>query len=227
MKIQVHNPCHENWDKMTPTEKGRHCALCQKEVVDFRAMTDAEVKQYFQKTAGKVCGSFRPDQINRTLVNTKPTTSLLWARVWLSVGLFFTWAGKAESQEARIEPVEISPTQYKNLPTQYAQTNDFVVSGNVIDKKSNSPVAVEVRLTDIEGKVLTSTLSSESTGSFELRLPEGQLPKRMHIVVIQNGMPTNSFSIKPKKGKKELKKELRIEYLPETMQILGEPAIDE
>jgi hypothetical protein len=193
-------------------------------------MTDTEIKQYFRqitsKASGKICGSFRPDQLNRALVSTEPTGSLLWAKVWLSLGLIFSWAGKAESQDMQIPPQEILPTAYNNLPTQHIQANDFVISGNVLEKISSTPISVMVQLTDKAGNVLASTISDENNGSFVLRLPENQLQKRMNIVVIQNGIPTNSFPIKPKSKKKELKKELRVNYQPE-IPILGEPSIDE
>ena len=38
----IQEPCHENWDDMTPSEKGRHCAVCDKQVVDFTALDPEE-----------------------------------------------------------------------------------------------------------------------------------------------------------------------------------------
>ena len=35
----IPEPCHENWNKMTPQEQGRHCAVCSKVVVDFTKKT--------------------------------------------------------------------------------------------------------------------------------------------------------------------------------------------
>lgn len=62
--ITVPKPCHEDWNKMTPVEKGAYCKACAKTVVDFTSMTDDEVKNYFISNASqKTCGHFRSDQL--------------------------------------------------------------------------------------------------------------------------------------------------------------------
>ena len=63
-KIEIPKPCFENWDKMTPQKDGKHCASCNKVVVDFTKMTDEEVKHYFISNQSiKTCGHFYKDQI--------------------------------------------------------------------------------------------------------------------------------------------------------------------
>jgi hypothetical protein len=32
--IIIPEPCHQNWDAMTPNEQGRHCTSCVNTVVD-------------------------------------------------------------------------------------------------------------------------------------------------------------------------------------------------
>ncbi len=68
-KLYVHipQPCHEDWTKMTPVDKGKFCGSCSKQVVDFSNMTDHEVLSYFSKSTGKVCGRFAVDQLQRPL----------------------------------------------------------------------------------------------------------------------------------------------------------------
>jgi len=49
IQLSVENPCHENWENMSPSEKGRFCGSCQKQVVDFTNMTDGQVAAFFKK----------------------------------------------------------------------------------------------------------------------------------------------------------------------------------
>lgn len=57
MPLNIPKPCHENWDEMSPTEKGRFCNVCSKTVVDFTKMTDEESLNYFRANKGKrICG---------------------------------------------------------------------------------------------------------------------------------------------------------------------------
>jgi hypothetical protein len=53
---------------MTPASGGRHCAACQKTVVDFTQKTDAEILAALRQAAGQTCGRLRPDQVGRPLV---------------------------------------------------------------------------------------------------------------------------------------------------------------
>jgi hypothetical protein len=65
MKLSINNPCHENWDGMTPNEKGAFCLSCQKNVVDFSKKTIEEIKDFFSQTpkTGSVCGRFEEHQL--------------------------------------------------------------------------------------------------------------------------------------------------------------------
>jgi len=64
MKISINEPCHENWDAMTPNQQGAFCGSCQKDVVDFSKMGLAQIKAFFSKPqSGKVCGRFEEKQL--------------------------------------------------------------------------------------------------------------------------------------------------------------------
>lgn len=67
MRISIENPCHEDWQTMTPETQGRFCGACEKTVVDFTTMSDAEILQYFSKpSVEKTCGRFRAEQLSES-----------------------------------------------------------------------------------------------------------------------------------------------------------------
>ena len=66
--MRIPAPCGEDWARMQPTEKGRHCQSCCKTVVDFTEMSDAEIIRHLSQAGPHVCGRLMPDQLNRTLV---------------------------------------------------------------------------------------------------------------------------------------------------------------
>jgi hypothetical protein len=51
MAFQIKNTfsCSENWDKMSPTEKGKFCEVCTKEVIDFTVLTKSEIVAVFKR----------------------------------------------------------------------------------------------------------------------------------------------------------------------------------
>jgi len=71
VQLSIPEPCHQDWNEMTPTQQGRHCSACAKQVIDFTAMNDTEVLNYFSNIKNeKVCGRAYPDQLERAI--TKP-----------------------------------------------------------------------------------------------------------------------------------------------------------
>ena len=45
-KINIPEPCHEDWAQMTSTEKGKFCDSCAKEVIDFTNKSDEQLYKY-------------------------------------------------------------------------------------------------------------------------------------------------------------------------------------
>lgn len=68
-KITVPEPCHENWDKMTPKDNGRFCLSCTKTVVDFTTMLPEEVQHFFIQNQDKsICGRFKKSQLDTIII---------------------------------------------------------------------------------------------------------------------------------------------------------------
>ncbi|WP_161599605.1 hypothetical protein [Hymenobacter nivis] len=66
--VHIPTPCAESWAAMTPRGPGRHCAACQKTVVDFTQKTDGEILAMLKQATGRTCGRFYADQLSRPLV---------------------------------------------------------------------------------------------------------------------------------------------------------------
>lgn len=65
MSITINEPCKENWENMSPTEKGAFCQQCAMEVHDFSKQTPDEIRTILkQKLGSRVCGRFTANQLD-------------------------------------------------------------------------------------------------------------------------------------------------------------------
>lgn len=55
--IEIPKPCHEAWDAMTPTQRGRHCEACRQTVHDLSSMTERQAKKLLS-SGEDVCISY-------------------------------------------------------------------------------------------------------------------------------------------------------------------------
>lgn len=84
--LKIDKPCQENWDAMTPTARGRHCAQCNKVVTDFTALSDAALIKFFKDQKGRVCGRFLAGQLNQPIAIPHQPHSRLY-RMTMAMGL--------------------------------------------------------------------------------------------------------------------------------------------
>jgi TonB family protein len=65
MKLEIKEPCHEDWNKMKIGLISRHCAVCDKGVMDFTKMNRAEIITYILSNPNEqVCGRMNRDQFD-------------------------------------------------------------------------------------------------------------------------------------------------------------------
>lgn len=68
-KIAIPKPCHEDWNAMTPAEKGKFCSSCSKTVVDFTKQSTKEIQEYLLENRNKkVCGHFYKKQLDTIVI---------------------------------------------------------------------------------------------------------------------------------------------------------------
>lgn len=105
LQISIPTACHENWNEMTPVEKGRFCGSCSKQVIDFSNMSDRQIAQFFKKpSTGSVCGRFMPDQLDRDI--EMPKKRIPWLRYFFQIALpalFFTKASGQNQKPTKMD----------------------------------------------------------------------------------------------------------------------------
>ncbi len=60
-RLHIDKPCHENWEEMTETERGKFCGVCSTEVIDFERMSEEELIAFFENYSPSkpVCGHLK------------------------------------------------------------------------------------------------------------------------------------------------------------------------
>jgi len=99
--INIPQTCHQSWQQMTPTTRGRHCNSCCKTVVDFTTMTDDKIIQYLSLKTD-ICGRFEPAQLNiisHKLYTENLAAAAWWKRAILFLGMIGPMAFKAGAQQ--------------------------------------------------------------------------------------------------------------------------------
>jgi hypothetical protein len=67
--FKIPEPCHEDWNSMTPTTKGRFCSSCDKTVIDFTNMSRYEIGSYLKEhQASGVCGHIYTSQLDQIVL---------------------------------------------------------------------------------------------------------------------------------------------------------------
>ncbi len=146
LQLSIPEPCHENWQQMTPTDQGRFCNACAKEVVDFSTMTDLQVLNYFTNTVNeKVCGRALPEQLDKVISRPgQPRKRLFW--YWNYIVMFFMFFTKGNAVKAQggiktiteCIPMKTNDMASRSIKIGKVRADDRqMVSGRVVDENNN------------------------------------------------------------------------------------------
>lgn len=162
MKISIPNPCHENWQQMTPNEKGHFCASCQKTVVDFSNWSDKAIFHFFEQNKGKTCGRFSSNQINR-VISIQASKSRAVYRIAIALTAMSLFAQPPIVHAQRIATHQ---TQANKKPG--AKQHSHINLQGTVTGKQNEPVAnVTISLRDYRLKEIAYT-TTDSAGRYTI-----------------------------------------------------------
>ena len=189
-KLHIPEPCHEDWSQMTPREQGRFCASCEKEVIDFTALSRKQITEKVQ--AGKsICGRYRKDQLETTyfIPENKPFKNL-------GIAAAFT------SLLALCEPVMGQETEVKTKQTQISQKDkaevikltpkkDLIIEGTVLDQDDYPLPGANIMVSGSNHGTVT-----DFDGYFKLIIPLDEIEKNNTLVCSFIGFKTEEVILK-------------------------------
>ena len=103
MKINIDNPCNENWEQMTGCRQKRFCGVCNKNVYNLSEMTKTEASTLL-KTIEDPCVRFSEDENSN--IEFRPSK----APAWFLLAAALT-AG-CEETEMQVEAKEIQIVEF-------------------------------------------------------------------------------------------------------------------
>lgn len=211
IQLTIDEPCHENWDGMTPVEKGKFCGACQKQVVDFSNMSDRQVAEFFKKPiksfseGGSVCGRFMADQLDRPI--EIPRKRIPWVKYFFQITLpAFLFSMKVSAQKTK-GTVKVVTKDTTRMPV---INNDYMVGmvAKRIDTKPLTCDKIEIPVKEsIKGEMTINTSTNTTImplmGTIYVNTKIGKTPISVQadkkeiegIVVDEDNMPISFANI--------------------------------
>ena len=161
IQIAIPEPCHEGWQNMSPVEKGRFCASCQKTVLDFTHLSDNEILKLVSKD-DNLCGRINVSQLNRNLIATQRKSN--YFGYFATSVLAFLGLG-TESVVAQENPVVV---QNISKSSTTLDESEFIVRGIVKDTLGNGISNISIKIRN-QKMVMTNI-----NGEFEIQVKKNQ-----------------------------------------------------
>jgi len=184
-KLTIPKPCHEDWNTMTPNEKGKFCSSCSKTVVDFTQKSSKEIQEYLVANKGqRVCGHFYRKQLDSIVIQLPETTfyqSLTFQKLFI-LSLLFTMGTtllscKTETgKKQKIEKVEI----IDSIPKVELVIDSLKIEKDTIVKKRKRKVPPPPAITEITIIETTGEVQEELVEPFDINKIE-ELPEEEEL----------------------------------------------
>jgi hypothetical protein len=171
-RLEIPEPCSEDWNLMTPQEKGRHCAVCDKVVIDFSKATKQEIINHIKKE-GKICGHVPQAFINTNLVDESERQAFGIKGLVATVVNLLALTTTVQAQVKEEPKQEVSPVLEKIDQQKQAVENTYikdskVIKGVVLSASDSLPLPGAIVML----KETRDEVYSNLYGEFEIKNPK-------------------------------------------------------
>jgi len=190
VKITIENPCGEDVSQMEPTQRGRFCGSCERDLVDFTKLNDREIQKVIHQTNGDVCGWFRPDQLDRQMVELPVASSPAFFKYAASVLLTMA-IGNTTAQNDQA-PISLEKTE-QTIEKEAQEPKPYFISGKIRDENTGETlpfVAIQIQETELG-------THSDLEGNFSLEVPEKYRSQELILKLSYAGYQQTEMKLDP------------------------------
>ncbi|MAB48453.1 MAG: hypothetical protein CMC05_07465 [Flavobacteriaceae bacterium] len=164
--ISIPKPCHEDWSKMTPNEKGRFCTSCTKTVVDFTKMSPDAIQDYLHNNKDqRICGHIKQSQLDSinlripeaVIHQNQSFHRLFLLALLISMGMTLFSCEDENGQKKKIESIEVVETNNKTIDTLLNHNEKKEIQQDPLIKKDKSS-KTEIKDPQVEGMMIIETV---------------------------------------------------------------------
>ena len=114
--IAIPKPCREDWNAMTPKQKGRFCDSCAKTVIDFTKMDSYEIQDFISENKNnRICGHFKQTQLDsinlhipsQVLVKQQSFHKLFLLALLIAMGTTLMNCTNKNGNKQKIDSIEV------------------------------------------------------------------------------------------------------------------------
>ncbi len=210
--LTIPKPCSEDWNKMSPTQKGAFCKSCSKEVIDFSNTSKMELSRKIKK-GENICGRFKPSQLNTPLPSVHKNQ---WKRNAAILGFtsVLSVATPMAAQEKEPTPTHQTETIVMGRVAHQPVIKDSItLRGNVKDHAAIVPGA------NVYLKGTNYITKTDLNGNFQLTLPNNALLVAETLVISYLGYENIEMKVTAQT------KFIKAKFLEQELRIMGEISV--
>ena len=165
-KFSIPKPCHEDWGKMTPNNKGRFCDSCVKTVVDFTKKSTTEIQDFLIENKNQnICGHFQTKQLDTITIeipNAIFNQQLSFRKLFI-VAAFFAMGTTlfsckySDGKKQKIENVIVIDSLKIDLHDKDSLITEVEGGLNIIE----IPVTGDVEVLETDGEIVIEEIEEE------------------------------------------------------------------
>lgn len=163
--IAIPNPCHENWNHMTPEAKGRFCNSCAKTVIDFTQMDTYEIQNFIiDNQENRICGHFKQTQLDsvnlriplHVIAHPKSFYKSFLLALLIAMGTSLMSCTNKHGETRKIDSIEIVDSlTKKNIKIEDLETTCSTASTSTKDSILKHRIDLPVL---VDGMLITETV---------------------------------------------------------------------